>query len=104
METWGQSLDGKSKWKQWTDIYGRINNTNNKWTASQKTLKPEILEVIQNTLLTLKVPRINCVLRKDQKKIHRFPMQCLCLKENVVVLESVLWIDEIFKSGFVFSL
>lgn len=42
-------------------------------------------EVIQNTLLTLKVPRINCVLRKDQKP-HRFSLQRLCLNENEVSL------------------
>lgn len=64
----------------------------------------EILEGnIQNALVSKSTENKLCT-KKRQKLIHRLPRQCLCLKENVVLLEFVLWIDDIFKSEFVFNL
>lgn len=50
----------------------------------------EILEGnIQNALVSKSTENKLCT-KKRQKLIHRLPRQCLCLKENVVLLEFVL--------------
>lgn len=63
-----------------------------------------IRSIIQNALVSKSTENKLCT-KKRQKTIHRLPEQSdwLCLKENVVLLEFVLWIDDIFKSGFVFN-
>lgn len=69
-----------------------------------KPLKTEILQGVVQTALVSKCTEKELCTKKRHKIIHRLPGLCLCLKENVVLLEFVLWIDGIFKSGFVFNL